>query len=316
MAKKERQLIASRLIKSVRERAMIPDDISVYDDESILDILNEEVDVGLLDTLLVLHEEHLVTYTNQAPIQTETGSRVIIPSRSVGSKLREVRRLTDGRSCEMSRIDLGEMSDYESGTFDTGRELFYVEGDEIVFVNNTTSMIRLYYHLRPNIITLESLSGQISAFDTTTGVIQFDEIPKDFVNLKKFDFIQNNSPNKILSFDNPIVSVSISTRTITIDPAYFPRRLSVGDWVCVSETSPYPNVPTEMHPLLAQRAAIFILEALGDSENLASARGKLIQMEKSIQKTLDDRVEGAPRKIKSRHGFLAGRTVYRRKGNY
>ena len=72
-----------------------------------------------------------------------------------------------------------------------------------------------------------------------------------------------------------------------------------------TETSPYPNVPTEMHPLLAQRAAIYILEALGDAENLTAARGKLLQMQTSIQKILVDRVEGAPKKIKSRHGFLA-----------
>jgi hypothetical protein len=75
-----------------------------------------------------------------------------------------------------------------------------------------------------------------------------------------------------------------------------------------------------MHPLLAQRAACFILEAMGDNENLASARGKLNQMEKAIQKILDDRVEGAPRKIKSRHGFLASNTGFKRnrlgKGNY
>ncbi len=59
---------------------------------------------------------------------------------------------------------------------------------------------------------------------------------------------------------------------------------------------------------------------MGDAENLATAVGKLKQMEKSIQKILDDRVEGSPRKIKSRHGFLgtgAGYTSNRNKrGNY
>jgi hypothetical protein len=312
-----RNLIATKLIKSVRDRAMIPDDITVYDDASVLDILNEEVDVGLLDTILTLHEEHLVTYTDKTATD---GKRLVIPSRSVASKLRDIHKLTGSSTREMSRVTLEELSDYDNGSSYLNNDLFYVEGDEIVLVNSSSDVVRMYFHLRPNVISLESTCAQITAINRTTGIIQFDTIPKEFASIAEIDFIQEKSPNKILSFDISVSSVSISTRNITVDPASIPSRLSVGDWVCPTETSPYPNVPTEMHPLLAQRAACFILEAMGDNENLASARGKLNQMEKAIQKILDDRVEGAPRKIKSRHGFLASNTGFKRnrlgKGNY
>lgn len=312
-----RNLIATKLIKSVRDRAMIPDDIAVYDDASILDILNEEIDVGLLDTLLTLHEEHLVTYTDKSATD---GKRLVIPSRSVSSKLRDIHKLTGDSTREMSRISLEELSDYDHGSSYLNSDLFYIEGDEIVLVNTSSDVFRMYFHLRPNVISLESTCAQISSIDRNTGIIQFNSIPKEFTNVSQIDFIQEKSPNKILSFDISVNSVSISTRNIVVDPLSIPGRLSVGDWVCPLETSPYPNIPTEMHPLLAQRAACFILEAMGDNENLASARGKLGQMEKSIQKILDDRVEGAPRKIKSRHGFLASNTGFKRnrlgKGNY
>lgn len=315
-----RQLIATQLIKSVRDRAMIPDDTSVYDDQSILNILNEEIDVGLLDTLLTLKEEHLVTYTDVVATQQGNTSSIIIPSRSVASKLRAVQRIEGGNVFEMGRIDLGELADYSNGYSSSGRDLFYVRGDEIIFITPSTSMLRLYFHLRPNVITLESTSAQISGIDRTTGIIQFSTIPKEFVSLTSLDFVQNKSPNKILAFDIPSVSVSISTRSLTMDANNIPSRLSVGDWVCFPETSPYANVPTEMHPLLAQRAAIYILEAMGDNDNLTTAVGKLKQMEKSIQKILDDRVEGSPRKIKSRHGFLGNGAGYssnrNRRGNY
>ncbi len=312
-----RNLIATKLIKSVRDRAMIPDDVEVYDDASILDILNEEIDVGLLDTLLTLHEEHLVTYTDK---QATDGKRLVIPSRSVASKLRDIHKLTGSTVREMSRVTLEELSDYNNSSFYLNSDLFYVEGDEIVMVDTSNEIMRMYFHLRPNVIVLESTCAKITAIDRTTGIIQFDSIPKEFTNITEIDFIQEKSPNKILSFDIAVDSVSVSTRNITVNPSSIPSRLTVGDWVCPVETSPYPNVPTEMHPLLAQRAACFILEALGDNDNLASARGKLNQMEKSIQKILDDRVEGAPRKIKSRHGFLSSNTLFRRnrlgKGNY
>lgn len=312
-----RNLIASKLIESVRNRAMIPDDTSVYDDQSILAILNEEIDVGLLDTLLTLQEEHLVTYTDKVP---ENG-RLIIPSRSVASKLRDLHKLSGSNIREMSRVSLEELSDYDNGYDSYNSDLFYLEGDEIVLIGDSSHLMRMYFNLRPNVISLESTCAQITSIDRSTGVIQFSSIPAAFSSLAELDFVQEKSPNKILAFDIPVTSVTISTKTITVNPASIPSRLSVGDWVCPTETSPYPNVPTEMHPLLAQRAAIFILEALGDNENLGSAKSKLSQMEKSIQKILDDRVEGAPRKIKSRHGFLSSsRGLTRNKkfgrGNY
>lgn len=312
-----RNLIATKLIESVRNRAMIPDDITVYDDQAILDILNEEIDVGLLDTLLTLNEEHLVTYTDKVP----ENKRLVIPHRSVGSKLRDLHRLTGGDIREMSRVTLEEVSDYDSGFASSNSDLFYVEGDEVVLLGESTNSMRMYFHIRPNVISLESTCAQIVSIDRTTGIIQFSLIPSNFVSLSSLDFIQDKTPNKILAFDIAVTSVTISTKSIIVDPASIPSRLSIGDWVCPMETSPYANVPTEMHPLLAQRAAIYILEALGDNENLAAARGKLNQMEKSIQKILVDRVEGAPRKIKSRHGFLVGNsgTVRRNKfgkGNY
>lgn len=312
-----RNLIATKLIESVRNRAMIPDDSTVYDDQSILEILNEEIDVGLLDTLLTLHEEHLVTYTDKVP----ENKRLVIPHRSVASKLRDLHRLTGGDIREMSRVSLEELSDYDSGYSDSNSDLFYVEGDEVVLLGESTNTMRMYFNLRPNVISLESTCAQITGINRSTGVIQFSSIPAEFVSLDNLDFVQDKSPNKILAFDIAVTSVTISTKSIVVDPASIPTRLTVGDWVCPIETSPYANVPTEMHPLLAQRAAIYILEALGDGENLVAARGKLGQMEKSIQKILVDRVEGAPRKIKSRHGFLVGSsgTVRRNKfgkGNY
>lgn len=305
-----RNLIASQLIESVRSRAMIPDDVSVYDDDAILDILNEEISVGLLDTLLTLHEEHLVTYIDtQAYNQDEVRKRLIIPSRAVGSKLRDVHCLLGQSSYELSRIGLDEIGDYNNYPFANyvGTDLFYVEGDEIVVVSprsESNSTFRIYFHLNPNSIVSEDKCAKIASIDRDTGLIEFESIPDSFTELTEADLIQNKNPNKILACEVTVSSVNIATRSLVIDPASIPLRLSVGDWICFPEESPYANIPSELHPVLAQRAAVYILEAMGDAQNLANARVKLAQMEKSVQKLLDNRVEGANKKIKSRHGFL------------
>lgn len=315
-----RNLLASKLIKSVRDRAMIPDDVSVYDDDSILEILNEEIDVGLLDTLLTLHEEHLVTYTDTNAHLVNNEKRIVIPHRAIGSKLRDAHYFNNGSICELSRIDLSEVADfrYEVNNYSNRNDIFYVEGDEIVILSNGGgSLYRLYFHLRPNYIVDESKCGQIIDINRETGVIQFETIPQNFVNLTVADFVQNRSPNKILAFDINVSAISIGQRTITVSPESIPRRLTAGDWVCFAEESPYANVPTELHPVLAQRAAIFVLEAMGDTENLGNAKAKLRQMEKSVQKILDDRVEGAPRKIKNRFGPLSNnRIVNKNRGRF
>lgn len=305
-----RNLLASKLIESVRNRAMVPDDDSVYDDQAILDILNEEIDVGLLDTLLELNEEHLVTYTDVVATSSNALSKkLVIPSRSVGSKLRDLHCVLGSGFYKMSRVDLSEISDYNAFPYSNmyGGDLFYVEGDEINILSPRMSdgaRFRMSFHLRPNVIVLEKTCAQISNIDRVTGIITFDSIPKEFTQLSSLDFVQDKTPNKILAFDIAVNAVTISTRNITVDPATIPERLVNGDWVCFPETSPYANLPTELHPILAQRAACYILEAMGDSESLANAEKKLKKMEKAVQKTLDNRVESANRKIKSRNGFL------------
>lgn len=313
-----RNLIATKLVESVRNRAMIPDDSDVYDDDKILDILNEQIEIGILDSLLTLNEEHLVTYTDLSPVPSDNAFRVVIPSRAIGSKLRDITQVLGNTFYEMSRITLEDLPIYRNtqGYQYTGSRLFYVEGDEIVVLPSSTinGVMRCFFHLRPNVIVLENNCAQISEINRETGVIQFTSVPNTFTSLTEVDFVQNKNPNKILAFDISIQSVNISQRMITLEPNSIPKRLTVGDWVCFPDTSPYPNIPTELHPLLAQSAAVFILEAMGDNENLGQARATLQKMQMSVQKLLDDRVEGAPRKIKSRHGFLSGNNNYYRRG--
>lgn len=313
-----RNLIASKLIESVRDRAMIPDDISVYDDETILNILNEEIDVGLLDTLLTLNEEHLVTYVDvNNPIAP---GRFIIPSRAIGNKLRDISIVVGERTYELSRVDLGELSDYDygNGLYSSSPDVFYIEGDEIVLVNphyRGASTVRMYFYITPNNIVMEDTCAKINNIDRINGVIQFENLPKELNTIKECDFVQNTTPNKILGTNIEVQSINLSTRSITVLPESIPRRLSIGDWFCNVEESPYPNIPTEMHPLLAQRAAVHILEAMGDGENYGMAMSKLTRMEKSIQKLLDNRVEGAPRKIKNRYGTLNSGGIYSNRYN-
>ena len=79
-------LIASKLVDSVKERAMLPDEDLVYNDEKILEILNEKLSLDIVDTIMELNEEHLVYHKE---LYSNSGT-LVIPSRAIGSKLRDL----------------------------------------------------------------------------------------------------------------------------------------------------------------------------------------------------------------------------------
>lgn len=309
-----RVLKTSKLVSSVRNRAMIPNDTSAYTDQDILDILNEEIDVGTLSTLMTLNEEHLVA-RHVVSVENQV-DRYKIPYRAVGNKLRDVHYEASDGLRELSRISLEELSDYRNSQNAYYSDVFYVEGDEIVLTNPIidANNLVMHYYLRPNVLVLESLCGVITNIDRNTGIITLSNFPSNFSNLPVLDFVQARTPNKILGLDINMSASNSNQLTVTVNAEDIPKDLIVGDYVCEAETSCVPNLPTELHPLLAQRAAVFILEAMGDTEGINLATRKLAQMETSIQNILEDRVEGAPQKINARHSPLS-QTIHSGKQN-
>jgi hypothetical protein len=170
----------------------------------------------------------------------------------------------------------------------------------------------MYYYLRPNRLVLEKDACQITEINRTTGVISVSNLPSFFSSLPQIDFIAQKTPNKIISFDLPITQVNINAnpRTFQLNPALIPDELAVGDWIARAEESPIANIPTEWQPVLAQRAAVFLMESMGDTEGLANSQRKLNQMEQSVKIITNDRAEGAPVKVRNRNGLLRS-TFYR-----
>lgn len=302
-----RVLTSSKLIKSIKRRAMVPEDDRTFDDQDILDIVNEELDIGMLPRLLSLNEEHLVTFVD-IPLASDK-NRYRIPYRAIGNKLRDVALIdSSGSHYELSRISLEEMSDYRSSyNSSQGSGIFYIEGDEIVLVDTTLNdyeSLRCYIYLRPNSLVLEEEAAVIDSIDFNTGVINLKNFPSEFSSNPQMDFIGSRTPNKTYRFDIQPTSVNSTTMSVTIALADLPSELIPGDYLCLRETSPVIQIPTEMHPVLAQRAAVHILESMSDTEALGNAQKRLEDMDMSTMSIVDDRVEGSPQKINPRHSTL------------
>lgn len=310
-------LNTTTLIKSIKRRAQLPTNQNTFKEEDFIEMINEEINVGILPHVLKVHEEYYVKYEDQAVTNTKTGYE--IPYRAIGNKLRDVSFLdTTGNFYELSRISVEDISDFQNFYASRNNNVFYVQDTEIILPNNLytqTGSLRMFFYMRPNTMVTESQVGVVQSIDRNTGIITLNSFPEAFTNLPEIDFISKRSPCRIIDYDIAIVAVNKTAKTIELSPSDIPERLTVGDYVCKAEETFVPQIPVELHPLLAQRVACHCLEALGDTEGLASALRKLKEIEENSMYIIDDRVEGAPQKVASRHGPLREATGKRSRGS-
>lgn len=160
---------------------------------------------------------------------------------------------------------------------------------------------------------------------TDTVDIVVNKTPSIFNMTELYDLTQANSPHKTLRYDvEPLVMFGTTLRFAketmrrSIDdkgntPVYIiPKK---GDYVSLAGETIIPQIPDELHSMLAQRVACRCLEALGDREGLGAANAKLAEMESKTAILINNRVEGSPQKVVNHnsplrqrfYGFRGGR---------
>lgn len=376
------------LIRSVKLRAFLPTNQSTFTNEDFLMFANEEMSIGLVPSIMRLHEDYflyvdevtigdsqsygvvfqdagdmviisdhgfgggeIVTFTTifdttgisvntayyvinptlntfqlatilgGSPINLITNgtgtiyikrsnSRFPIPYRAVGSKLRDVSLKDDtGNFFEMTRINIGEIPFYNGGAHGVRPYAFYIENNCVVLAPERVSFvygakIRMTYYMRPNSLVLLNQVATITNINNATGEITVSNLPENFNITEVYDIVSVRSPNKTLAFDIGITSVNSTSKTLTFNTGDIPKFLNIGDHICLAGTSAIPQVPSDLHAILAQRVAARCLEALGDTEGLQSANAKLAEMTTLSEYLIDNRVEDAPQKINNRHASI------------
>ena len=306
-------LTSNSLIKSLKRRAMIPNDQETFEDSDFLDMLNEEIQYFGIPHLLSTYEEYLVV-SQDFPLTSGT-FEFDIPERAIGNKLRGVffadSSDTSGENLsDLTRIKLEDVPDYSNynNNFINGtNSVYYVKDNKLVLVDEqpySGGSLRMFFYIKPSKLVEEDRAGVISNIDRTAGTITLSNFPVDFSNLPLMDFVQTKSPNKILKYDITPTSVNSNTKTITFATTDIPSNLVVGDYVNFAQESIVPQLPTELHGILAQRVAVAALEALGDFEGMDKAQSRLSKMETATLTILDNRVESDVEKIRNRDSAL------------
>lgn len=308
-----RYLTSNTLIESAIRKASIPVAQVTFKEEDFLAFANEEMDVAVVPYVLSFHEDYFLFPTDVTLVDNQ--SKYEIPYRAIGNKLREVSYKDPSKNLfEMTRISVEDISYYQNHT---RLSAFYVENNEIcVFPENNFSNIgslRMWYYIRPNQLVAEDRAMIVRGINRTTGQITVDNVPSIYSIGSLVDLIKVKSPHKCIAIDTSITDVDTTNNVITLALVDIPSSLVVGDHICLAEECIIPQIPTDIHSLLAQRVACRCLEAMGDQQGLQAANAKLAELELKLGSVIDSRVEGAPLKLVNRHSTLQTvRKYYRR----
>lgn len=303
------------LIKSIKRRALLPTNQNTFTDEDFLALADEEMAMGLVPTILKMHEDYFL-YSEDITVRPDLANYAI-PYRAIGNKLSEVSfKDLNQNIYEMTRIGIGDLPYFNYSNINRPYS-FYVKNNEVVLVpeksvRGISGALVMSYYMRPNSLVLLKDVAIISSIDYTTGVITLENVPTTFQVDNIYDFISIKSPNKTIKFDIEPTAFSLINKTLTFDPSNVPESLSVGDHVALAGQTAIPQVPSDLHVLLAHRVAARCLEALGDTEGLQAANAKLGELNEQAEALIDNRVDNAPRKVVSRHSTLRSGVYNRR----
>jgi hypothetical protein len=172
-------------------------------------------------------------------------------------------------------------------------------------------------------------STNVNGFITNSALqgIRFDSVPSSdynsetgiteplFLENSLVDIIQKEAGHQIRGFDILIPSGGLISNTdIYFNYSQIPDELVVGDYMCLANECIIPQIPSDLHTALTEKAAARILSAIGDVEGLGTLTMKMAETSKAQAHLIDNRVEGAPIKINTNHTMLRfQKWTYRRR---
>ena len=90
--------------------------------------------------------------------------------------------------------------------------------------------------------------------------------------------------------------------------------IHVGDYVCLQNECIIPQIPPELHSVLAERTAGRVLMALGDKDAYAISQARVQEMNKHQNALIGSRVSGSLTKVFNRYSLLRmGKSRFRRR---
>lgn len=172
---------------------------------------------------------------------------------------------------------------------------------EDISINVAGSIITVQYLERPTKFVNVS-APNISIQQTIT--INCPSVPEEITQGSLVDILQEDGGHNTYKIDVKLGIGAVSPTSITLKETDLDQDFVIGDYICPQYSCIIPQIPTDLHILLAERTAARIMQSLGDREGLQESQRKISDYEARQSVLIDSRVEGSPQKVFNRHSLL------------
>jgi len=162
-----------------------------------------------------------------------------------------------------------------------------------------------------NVIEVDYFDRKLKIESDTAGIVvqqtisvKAPSVPEIFSAGKLVDILQEDGGHSTYKIDVRLGPNSVSTNSLTLNEQDLSEDFVIGDYICLQYECIIPQIPTDLHILLAERTASRILQALGDSQGLDQSNRKIQDYEARQSVLIDRRVDGSPMKVLNTHSVL------------
>lgn len=272
-------------------------------DPQLLTLLNDSLRSYLVPFVKRLRDEWFVS--GGSTLTPNSAGRITIPN-SIGSTVRTVSWNNNGTYVPLDRIEPENALPLLSsgGATPIG---YTLKGYQLQIIPAGVGAVQIFVEFmeRPAMMVLESDALLVGA-NAGGDVWNSDSVPVAW---------QEDAPSSlaVISPDSPFSElgevdvVAVTADTIEVGGANA-SLVTEGAWLADVGSSPFPNVPIELHPLLQQDVICTLFVGLGD-KRLKGAAEKQVKLETDLRATIAPRTQGSARPIvnKSGPGWATGR---------
>lgn len=151
--------------------------------------------------------------------------------------------------------------------------------------------------------TISSSNSAAISIESLQGIV-FDQVPANITNGSLIDFLKLKGGHRTYKIDTKLGKNVVAATVVKFNFNDIPNEFEPGDYICTQFECIIPQIPSDLHTLLAERTVARILEAQGDLQGLQAANAKIGQLEARQATLLENRVDGSPRKILNRTSLL------------
>ena len=159
--------------------------------------------------------------------------------------------------------------------------------------------------IRYELLSTPFTTNNTAAFsiETVQG-IEFDAVPTNITNSSLVDFIKKKGGHRTYKFDVKLGKNAVSQNVIKFTSGVIPEDFEIEDYIASQFECIIPQIPSDLHSLLAERTVARILGSLGDQMGLQAVKQNIGELESRQASLVDNRVEGSPRKVLNRNSLL------------